>query len=235
MSARSVRGAFLTLLFVFAGAAPLVAAVEVAATGISVPFFNAAGKLTHRMMARTGTKSGNVQKLRGVEIHYFSLTDPKLIVQKLEAAQATWDDRKETLVGDGPVVVATEENRLTGDGFDFALATSLLHIHRNFRMENSDVIVTSDRATVELIVERAGENVKVRDVRRCDAIGNLHVLVQPAAQKNYRFKEAFSDLASYDGLTRIVLLPHPTRTIQLDGGEGRFRTLTIDLKDQAKK
>ena len=156
-------------------------------------------------------------------------------MQKLEATEATWDEKKETLVGRGPMVVATVENRLTGDGFDFSLATSLLHIHRNFTMTNAEALLTSDRATIELIVEKAGEELKVRDVKRCEAIGNLHIVIQPAAQKRYRFKEVFSDLAVYDGATKNVLLPNPTRTLKLDGGEGRFNRTEFLLGDQAKK
>ena len=210
-------------------------AAEMKASGISLPFFDAAGKLTHRLHARTGTMADGIQKLHGVELQYFSPTDPNLVVQKLEATEATWDEKKETLVGRGPIVVATIENRLTGDGFDFTLATSLLHIHRNFTMTNSEASLTSDRATIEFIVEKGGEEVKVRDVKRCEAMGNLHIVIQPAAQKRYHFREAFSDLAIYDGVTKIVELPNPTRTLKLDGGEGRFKRMEFLLTDQAKK
>ena len=210
-------------------------AAEVTATGISIPFFNPDGKLTHRMLAKSGTKSGEVQQLHGIEIHYFEPSDPKVIVQKIEAAEATWNSRKETLVGRGPIAVATEENRLSGDGFDFSLATSLLHIHRNFEMANREVLLTSNRATIELIVDRKDEDVKVRDVKRCEAIDALHIVVQPTAEKKYHFKEAFSDLAIYDGVTQVVSLPHPTRTIQTEGGEGNFNTFTVNLRDEAKE
>jgi hypothetical protein len=155
-------------------------------------------------------------------------------VQKLEAGEATWDEKKETLVGSGPIVVATIEHRLTGTGFDFALATSLLHIHRDFTMTNDEARLTSDRATIELVVEKS-DQVKIRDVRRCEAIGNLHIVIQPTAQKRYRFKEAFSDRAIYDGVTKNVVLPHATRTVKLDGGAGRFDRLEFLLEDQAKK
>jgi hypothetical protein len=211
------------------------AAAEMVATGISLPFFNESGKLTHRLLAKTGTISGGTQKLHGVELHYFSPTDPNVVVQKLEAMEATWDEKKETLVGRGPIAVATEENRLTGEGFDFTLATSLLHIHRQFSMTNKEAVLTSDRATIELVVEKSGEDLKVRDVKRCEAIDNLHIVIQPGAQKRYRFKEAFSDLAVYDGPTKIVTLPNPTRTLQVAGGEGNVKHLTFLLGDQAKK
>lgn len=207
---------------------------QLSATGISIPFFDHEGKLTHRMMAKSGIKSGSLQQLVGIEIHYFTPNDPTVIVQKLEADEATWDDKKETLVGRGPIVVATVDNRLTGVGFDFALASSLLHIHRNFTMSNREVLLTSDRAKIELVVDRAGEDLKIRNVERCEAIGNLHIVVQPTAQKKYRFKEAFSDLAIYDGVTQVISLPHPTRTLQPEGGEGHFETLTVNLRDEVK-
>ena len=212
-----------------------VRAAEISATGISMPFFNAAGKLTHRMMAKTAVKTGPVQALRGIEIHYFAPNDPKLVVQKIEAADATWNDRKGTLTGSGQVLVATVESRLDGDGFDFALDSSVLEIHRNFTMTNPEVRLTSDRARIELVVEQSAAEFKVRDVKRCDAIGNLHIVVQPAAQPKYRIKEAFSDLAIYDGAKQIIRLPHPTRTLQADGGTGQFETFTINLRDEAKK
>jgi hypothetical protein len=204
-------------------------------SGLSLPFFNDAGKLTHRMFAKSGTKSGNVQRLHGVEIHYFSATQPNVIIQKIQADDATWDDKREILEGKGTIVVATEENRITGEGFDFALATSLLHVHRKFRMENDEVVLTSGRATVELIVEKGGEELKVRDVRRCEAIDNLHIVVQPTAQKRYRFKEAFSDRGEYDGAERKITLPNPTRTIQPNGGEGRIEKFTFLLEPKVKR
>jgi hypothetical protein len=228
----SVAVGFRSFLFVVVlGLAvwPLMNAAEVSASGISIPFFDDAGRLTHKMLAKVGTKSGQLQKLQEIEIHYFSATDPNVIVQKLEAEDATWDDKKETLVGRGPIVVATVENRLTGNGFDFALATSLLHIHENFTMTNREVIVTSDRATVELIVERAGDNVKVRDVKRCEAIGHLQIVVQPTATKTYPFEKAFSEIAIYDGSQQTVTLPKPTRTVN-KRRESTVNTLTINLR-----
>jgi len=63
----------------------------------------------------------------------------------------------------------------------------------------------------------------------------LHIVVQPPAQPKYRIKEAFSDLAIYDGTTQIISLPHSTRTIQANGGKGHFDTFTINLRDEAKK
>ena len=84
-------------------------------------------------------------------------------------------------------------------------------------------------------MEQSAADFKVRDVKRCDAIGNLHLVVQPAAQSKYRIKEAFSDLAIYDGVKQIIRLPRPTRTLQADGGTGHFETLAINLRDEAKK
>ena len=199
-----------------------------------MPFFNEAGVLTHRLIAKTGAIAGSIQQLQGVELQYFSPRNAGVIVQKLEAKEATWDESKETLVGHGPIAVTTLENRLTGEGFDFSVATSLLHIHRDFTMTNAEAVLTSDRATIELVVEKSGEELKVRDVKRCEAIDNLHIVIQPAAQKKYRFTEAFSDLAVYDGQSKVVTLPHPTRTKKLDGGEGRFNTFTFTIGDQGK-
>ena len=108
-------------------------------------------------------------------------------------------------------------------------------IHRNFAMSNRELRLTSDRAKIELIVDRSDDALRVRDVKRCEAIGHLHIVVQPTAQKEYRFKEAFSEIGIYDGVRGIVSLPRPTRTIQTDGGTGRFDTLTINLRDEAAK
>lgn len=230
-----MRRPFSCLLALSLGfAASLSAAVQISATGISVPFFDAAGKLTHKLVGKTGEKSGAQWNLREVEIHYFSATDPNVVVQKLQAEEATWDDQKEMLVGRGKILVATEENRLTGEGFDFALATSLLHIHRRFTMENREILLTSDRATIELLVERAGENLKVRDVQRCEAIGNLEITVQPTATREYDFEKAYSELALYDGATHVVTFPRPTRTKLRKGGEGLIRQINIGTKDSKK-
>lgn len=225
---------YLALFFTLAAAARAASAGEMAASGISWPFFDAAGKLTHKLIAQTGTMSGDIRKLHGVELHYFSASEPNVIVQKLEATEASWDDKKETLAGHGAIAVSTVENRLTGEGFDFSLATSLLHIHRNFTMSNAEALLTSDRATIELVVEKGGENLKVRDVKRCEAIDHLHIVIHPAAQKRYPFKEAFSDLAVYEGATKVVTLPHPTRALKSDGGEIQSKTMTFLLGADAK-
>ena len=208
-----------------------VHAAEMTANGISIPFFDPAGKLTHRMTATRGSMAGGVQHLQEVEIVYFSATEPATIVQKLQAAQATWDDKKEILTGAGAIVVATDENRLTGEGFDFALATSLLHIHRNFTMANHELIMKSDRATVELVVDRAGEELKLRDVKRSEASGHLEIRVQPTAAKKYHFDHALSELAIYDGATREITLPKPIRYLDKAGREvGHAKTATIRLE-----
>ena len=223
------------LLFIlgFIAAAVLAGAaerqVELTASGISVPFFDSAGKLTHKLVAKSGTMAGALQQLHEVELVYFSPTDPNVIVQKLIAADATWDDKREVLAGRGPILVATEENRLTGEGFDCALATSKLNIHRNFKMENVELVVTSDRAIVDLLVEREGEDVKVRDVKRCEAIGNLQIVVQPTAKKRYDFVQARSEYAVYDGAKRTIELPREIRYLKKDNREVVSNTLTVQL------
>jgi hypothetical protein len=203
--------------------------VEVNATGISIPFFSPAGKLTHRLTATHGTKAGELQKLKEVELVYFSATKPNEIVQKLVATDATWDDKKEVLRGDGALLIATEENRITGDGFDFTLATALVHIHRQFKMENSELLVTSDRATVELIMERNADETKVRDVKRCEATGHLEIVVQPTAKKRYDFTKAYSETAIYEGATRVIEFPQTVRYTRKDGTPASSNMLTIKL------
>jgi hypothetical protein len=236
LSASSVRSTYLRLAFAILPmiATPRAPGAELSATGISIPFFTDAGKLTHRMKASSAVKTGTVQTMHEVEIQYFAPGDPSLIVQKVQMADATWDDQKQTLVGGGTVVVATVESRLTGEGFDFALETALLRIHRNFTLTNDDVRLTSNRAIIELIVEKKDSAVKVRDVRRCEAVGDLHIVVQPAAHSKYGVREAFSHRAIYDGATGIITLPEPKRTLQADGGQGNFNTLTLNLRDPAK-
>ncbi len=217
------------LLLLLARLAP---AAEFSATGISLPFFDANGRLTHRLLAERGVKNGALQQLERVELVYFSATAPDSIVQKVTAADATWDEQRETLTGRGAITVATEANRLTGEGFDFAFATSLLHIHRKFAMTNRMIVLTSDRATVELIVEQQGEDRKVRDVKRCEASGQLHIVVQPGAPPGFAFEEAWSERAIYDGATQVVTLPEPTRYV-VKGRKGKLgeaQTMTFDLK-----
>lgn len=220
---------FLSLLLFFAACSSSAAErqIELRASGISVPFFDTAGKLTHRLEAKRGTKAGALQQLHEVELVYFSATQPNVIVQKLIAADATWDEQKELLVGRGAVTVATEENRLTGEGFDFALPTSMLHIHRAFKMENSELVLTSDRATVELLVKRAGDQVKVTDVKRCEATGNLHIVVQRTARRSYQFDEAFSEIAVYESATQLVTFPRAVRYFKAGRPAGGSDTTEI--------
>lgn len=198
------------------GAALAAPAPEIAMTGLSVPVFNAAGELTHRIVAREGVKSGPVQKLRTVEVLFFAPGDPTKVTQKIETDEAEWNDRKKILTGERRVQVTTLESTLSGEKFDFALATSLLHIHRDFSLRNAELQLNSDRATIELVVEHAGETVKFRDVKRWEASGHLVITVAPAAVAHYRFEKAYSERAIYDGEARTIVLPEPTRTISKD-------------------
>jgi hypothetical protein len=226
-----VRTSFLAFLLL--AAAPNIAspssAAQAAASGITIPFFNEAGKLTHRLTAKHGVAVGTVQHLQEVEIVYFSLTAPPVAVQKINAAEATWDDKKEILTGDGAIVVATATNRVTGEGFDFALATARLYLRQNFTMTNQEVRLTSKRATVDLNVERAGDNVKFRDVKRAEAIGNLRIAVQPSAQKSYPFERATSERAVYEGTDGTITFPEPVR-YESKGRQGISNTLEINLR-----
>lgn len=214
---------------------PLVAA-EIVATGVAVPFFDLAGRPTHKLQASRATMVGSTQRMEEVEIVYFSAKDPTVVVQRVKARDAMWDQQKEILTGSGHVDVVTEQSRLTGEGFDFALGTSLLHIHRAFSLSNSEMKLTSDRAKVDLLIERAGDDVRVRDVKRCEAIGNLEVVVQPGATREFPFEKAYSEIAIYDGATQVVTLPKPTRGLK-NGAEGWFEHMEIGLraKDRAKR
>lgn len=211
---------------------PPAGAVEFAASGIAVSFFDDSGKLTHKLAAKHGSKAGSLQNLREVEVLYFSANDASVVVQRLETDEATWDDRLQTLVGRGRFAVITAENRLTGEGFDFALATSRLQIHRHFMMTNAEVVVTSDRATAELGLEKAGESLKLRDVKRCEASGQVRMVVQPSALNKYRIEEAFSETAIYDGAMKTIFFPKPTRTLS-KGVAGTSNSMTIHLRDSA--
>jgi len=211
-----------------AGAAAQKKSVELKADGIAVPFFDANGKLTHRLNAKTGVVTGAAQSLRDVELVYYSTKDPTRIVQTLLAADALWDPKKETLTGRGAIEVITEESKLTGEGFDFTLSTALLHLHHAFTMATTDLRLTSDRATVELMIEQKGDDRKVRDVKRCEAIGNLHVVIAPAARERYNLEELWSPLAIYDGATQIITFPQPTRSL-VKGRTVESQTMTINL------
>lgn len=212
-------------------AAAPAANVELSATGISIPFFDANGKPTHRMAARSGVMIGGHQKLKAVEVVYFSAKDPSIVVQTVRAADAIWDEQREVLTGTGAVEITTEENRLTGTGFDFTLATGVLHLQHDFTMTNREVRLTSDRATVDLIVERKDDAVKVRDVNRCEASGNLHVVVQPTAQRTYPFEQATSHVAVYEGATQVITFPQEIRYVR-KGREVTSNTLKIELGEK---
>lgn len=204
---------FLTLAIAFAFLAlnAETRAAKVVASGLSFPFFDDAGKLTHKINARHATIVGALQHLQEVEIEYYENGDPKRVVQRVTATEATWNEKNETLEGRGAVVVETDENRLTGEGFLFELARSQLNIHRNFTMTNREVRLTSDRAVVDLVIDRKGDDVKLRDVKRCEAFGNLHVKVLPTATKKYAYDEMRSTRAIYEGASHTIFLPEETR------------------------
>src|SRR5690606_30445443 len=111
---------------------PVGFAAEMIVTGIAVPFHDERGVPTHRLEAKRGQWRGAERQLEGVEIVYFAKNDPQRIVQRLKADEAIWNEREETLTGRGHVEVETEQSRLEGEGFDLALATSQLRIHRAF-------------------------------------------------------------------------------------------------------
>jgi hypothetical protein len=207
-------------------------AAEIAAEGITLPFVDAKGRRTQVLRAQRGTMQGPLQTLSGVELIFFSPEEKDLIVQRVEAESAVWDTAKETLTSDRQVVVRTDFNRLSGEGFDFDFATSLLRIHRAFTLENSEVKLTSDRATVELATVRTSGSVRVNDILRCEAQGNLIVSVLPTARKKYLCDQAFSDRAIYYGMTRMIELPEPTRTLKR-GNEGHIGYFKFDLRQPA--
>lgn len=209
------------------------AAVELAASGLAVPFFNDAGKLTHKIIAERGTMIGQLQHLKHAQIEYYAGGDPKRVVQRLVAAEAMWDEKKELLSGSGPIAVATEANQLSGVGFDFALSTARLNIHREFTMTNRELRLTSDRATVDLILQRQDERVNVSDIKRCEALGHLRIKIRPTATQTYHFEEAYSDRAIYDGATHTITLPHTIRFLRA-GRESTANHFEIKLDERTR-
>ncbi len=203
-------------------------AAEITARGITQPFFDAKGRRTHVLRAASGSLRGPLQTLTGVELIYFSADQSDRVAQRVQADTATWDTAKETLTSDGRVTLTTDFNRLSGEGFDFSMATSLLRIHRAFTLENTEVKLTSDRAVVELATQRSSSTMRVSDVKRCEAQGNLVVAVLPTARKEYLCEQAFSEIAIYDGNTRTIELPQPTRTLK-HGSEGRIGHFKFEL------
>lgn len=204
---------FLALLF------PSVsfAAVEMTARNISYPFFNQAGRLTHRIKAESAAQTGQVRNLRGVVVEYFEAGDPTRVTQRIAASEAVWDDKQQTLAGDGAISVETDVNRLSGEGFLFALERSRMDIHRKFAMSNEEVDLTSDRAVIDLVLERSGKDdseVRVRDIKRCEATGNLHVKVRPAAKDKFEVDEASSERAVYDGATHTITIPKESQLMR---------------------
>lgn len=213
---------------------PSTRAAELTASGLSFPFFDSAGVLTHKVVAKHGSKAGTTQRLQEVEIEYYEAGDPRRVVQRLIATEATWEEKKEILSGGAAIVVETEENRLTGEGFHFALGTSRLNIHRNFTMTNPELVLTSDRAVVDLVIDRKDESVKLRDVHRCEAIGNLRVKILPTATKKYDYEEAHSQRAVYIGATHTIDMPEPTRLSKKNELPATVSHFTIKLDPKSK-
>lgn len=200
-------------------------AAELVLRGVSYPFFNEAGQLTHRINAASATKTGEQRKLSGVLIEYFAAGDTKRVTQRLTTPEATWNEARQALAGDSAIVIETDVNRLSGEGFLFTLPRSQVEIHRQFSMSTAEIDLTSDRASIDLVLEQAGQeesNVRVRDVKRCEAFGNLHVKVKPGAAGKHLADEAFSDRAVYDGATHTIEIPQSTKLLQ----KGRTWTAT---------
>lgn len=225
---KTLRTWVLATLLASCGGPALASAAEIAAQEISTPFYDEAGRLTHRITARRGVWRGEQQKLEDVEVLYYDASKGP-VPQRLRAREAIFDQKRNTLTGEGAVTVETGTSRLSGEGFDFALASSQLNIHRAFRLEHPDVVLTSDRAIITLAVEKAGAQVKLRDVQRCEARDNLHLVFSAAGRKKSQCDEAFSDLAIYDGVAQTVELPHRVRALR-DGVESQVGRVNFDLK-----
>ena len=208
-------------------ASPLARAIEITAEGITAPVFDAAGHKTHELKARRGTGSPTQKHLEGVEVRYFALDDATRVVQRVLTDEATWDQTKGTLTGNGAVTVENPLSTLSGRGFDFALATSVLNVQREFKLIMPEFVLTSDRAIAELAVERSGDRMKIRDLKRCEATDNLRIVVLPAGKKSFEFAEATSTHAIYDGSTRIVTFPNPLR--------GRAKDSKVDVETEFEK
>jgi hypothetical protein len=213
-----------------------VGAAEMIAHGVSFPFFDETGNLTHKVHAERARKKGVVQMLDTVLVEYFAPGDPRQITQRVRMADALWDSAAETLVGSGSVSVETPESRLSGQGFHFALATGQLKIHREFVLVNQELRLTSDRAVVDLVFERGKEadDVRLQDVRRCEAIGNLQIKVLPTATRRYEADEAFSTRAVYDGATHIIRLPESTRMVKGGRPAGTVNKLDFALREETR-
>jgi hypothetical protein len=228
----------LSFVAVLGLAAPMVlsaAAVEkLTANGITLPIFDPTGKtLTHKLLAKRGTMLGPLQTLYGVELQLFSPTEPGVVVQKMEADDAVWDAQRQILTGKGEIVVTAADNRLRGQGFEFSMISSQLVIQRDFSLVNPELTLTSDRAIIDLVVEKNDKDVKIRDVGRCEAIGNLLIVATPQAAKKFGFEKATSDRAIYNGDARTITFPGPTHTIM-----GQYKMLSqeflINLERPAK-
>jgi hypothetical protein len=175
-----------------------------------------------------------LQNLEDVEIEYYEGGDPQRVAQRLKATEATWNEKTEILAGRGRIEVETEENRLAGEGFQLELARSQLNIHRNFSMTNREVVLTSNRAVVDLVLERADRDVVVRDVKRCEAIGNLRVKVLPTAARKYDYDEALSSRAIYDGASHTIHLPEEARLHKAGRAPASSNHLTIRLDPKSR-
>lgn len=226
MSAPAMKRLLLAFALLAGTVGPLVTGAELAARGLSFPFFDDTGKLTHKVTARHGTMTGAVRRLGEVEIEYYENGDPARVIQRVKAAAATWNETTEILEGPGAIAVETDENRLTGEGFRFELRRSQLHIHRDFAMTNREVLLTSDRAVVDLVLERSDEAVKLRDVKRCEAFGNLRVKVLPTATRKYTYDQADSERAIYDGVLHTIFIPQRADVLK----NGRVSTVNDGIE-----
>jgi hypothetical protein len=79
-----------------------------------------------------------------------------------------------------------------------------------------------------------GDDVKVTDVKRCEAIGHLLIVVTPTAKNRYDFTRAQSERAIYEGASRVVEFPERVRYTRRDGTDATSNSLTIKLPPAGK-
>lgn len=230
-----MRALLLTLFFLTAIGTQAASRVNIVKVeGLTIPFFDPAGRMTHKLTAKSGTLQGEDRVLHDAEELYFAADDSSKVVQRINAEEAVYSEKKQTLTGSGPLRVTTLASQLSGVGFDFSLGTSVLNLHRDVRMQDPEFVVTGDRGNAELVIEKTGDKLEYRGIRGAKFTGNLH-LVTLKRGKKIRIEEAFTDVAIFDGFTRTITLPNELREIGRDEKGKKIETTskraTIELSE----
>ncbi|MCH6258810.1 hypothetical protein MLD52_19785 [Puniceicoccaceae bacterium K14] len=210
----------LLLLWVASVSASVVQVFE--AKEITVPYFNKAGNLSHRLTAEKGNYGEGNPRLFQVVIEMFSGGEEQIEVGRIIADEAELVESENKIVGQGRAQYLSEEFDVQGYDFEIDLDTNTLLLKRDCTASNDEY----DFKSVSMIVEYdESKTVGYNGIRKLIAKEELEIFSKGIGTTE--FDEAYTELAIYDGLTGIIDFPEEVEFVR-DKQKGSLKNLKIE-------